>query len=278
MAEHTPARKNATAPRSDVNNWMKQRNAQVRAGRETEAAGRKVWAHSTRTGGHLEAHRPADVHDLGRQALRSAGPDHGAHHSALEGAQHALETFQSGPPIPRPSLLESAIPVVGPAWEFAADVQQKHYGHAALDAAVGLLDVPVAKAIVKGGVKVLAGKAFYVPKKERTLEASYNWKEKVRPWMAEANYLKPGQHGHHGLIPQNGWGKAVSNKIKNQPWNIKPMPDSVTHMKIHGLFGHAKFNPLQRYWHGTPSWWKAANASAAGHGVGATISYESQRK
>lgn len=46
----------------------------------------------------------------------------------LEMAQDALHGFQSGPKIQRPNTLESFIPVVGPAWEAAADLQDGNYG------------------------------------------------------------------------------------------------------------------------------------------------------
>jgi len=41
--------------------------------------------------------------------------------SPLDMAQDALKDFQNGPKIQRPNLVESFIPVVGPAWEAAAD-------------------------------------------------------------------------------------------------------------------------------------------------------------
>jgi len=171
------------------------------------------------------------------------------------------------------------IPVVGPGWEFLADVQKEHYGHAALDAGVGLLDAQVGKAIIKGGMKVRAGKAFYVPQKEKALEASFDWKKKVRPWMEAQDYLKPSQHGHHWFVPQNGWGKSISKKIKNQPWNIMAMPDEVTHGRLHHRVGDSpRFNALERYWHGTPNWWKALTGAPAAHGVMATQSRQDRPK
>jgi hypothetical protein len=276
VAGQPAARRHAPAPHNDIKDWMRQRNAEVRTGHAAEAAGRSAWAHSTRTGGHLQAHHPDDVRALGKQVASYQPSKGGPHESIITTTGHAIERFQKGPPMPHPPLLVSAIPVVGPAWDLAADIQQKRYGHAAIDVGVGLLDASFAKAAVKGAGKVLAGKAFYRPVK--VLKDPYNWKERVRPWMGEKGHLKEGQHGHHGLIPQNGWGKAVPNKIKNQPWNIKPMPDAATHMKIHGLFGHPKFNPLERYWHGTPGWWKKANGSVAGHAVTAEEAHRSRHK
>jgi hypothetical protein len=95
------------------------------------------------------------------------------------------------------------------------------------------------------------------------------WKEQgARQWMGEKGVVAKGQPAHHALIPNKGWGKAIPDAIKNQPANIKPMENSLVHTRIHGRSRKAdlpRFNPLERYWHGTPRWWKAANASGVGH-------------
>jgi len=86
--------------------------------------------------------------------------------------------------------------------------------------------------------------------------------------MGEKGIVAKGQHGHHALIPNNRWGKHIPDAIKNRPANIKPMESSLIHTRIHGASRKAdlpRFNRLERYWHGAPRWWKAANASAAGH-------------
>ncbi len=77
-----------------------------------------------------------------------------------------------------------------------------------------------------------------------------------------------GQHVHHGLIPNGGWGKAFPDFIKNQPWNLKFTETPLEHIRIHGQshkFGLPQFNVVQRYFYGTPTWWKAAKASAVAH-------------
>lgn len=92
--------------------------------------------------------------------------------------------------------------------------------------------------------------------------------------MGKAGYLQKYQHGHHAIIPQNGWGKMVPKAIKNHPLNIKAMPDAVTHARIHHSGGGLpRFNPVERYIHGTPGWWKASHASAAAHTAMATTSH-----
>jgi hypothetical protein len=88
--------------------------------------------------------------------------------------------------------------------------------------------------------------------------------------MGEKGFLKPRQHRRHWAIPQNGWGKNGPDAIKNQPWNIKPMPDAITHWRLEHRVGDLpRFNLAERYWHGTPAWSKVATGAAIGHPVAA---------
>lgn len=70
--------------------------------------------------------------------------------SPLSMAQDALHGFQNAPKIQRPNTLESFIPVVGPAWEAAADLQAGNYRGAAFNAAMAVGDALPVGAIVKG--------------------------------------------------------------------------------------------------------------------------------
>lgn len=67
----------------------------------------------------------ASIHQQERE------PEDGGLQSPIDMAKDALHDFQSGPKIQRPNLAESFIPVVGPAWEAAADLQDGNYGGAA---------------------------------------------------------------------------------------------------------------------------------------------------
>lgn len=83
----------------------------------------------------------------------------------------------------------------------------------------------------------------------------------------ERGYFDPYQPGHHWLIPQKGWGKNIPAWIKNQPWNIKVMKNSVVHNRVHGLFGEPQYSLPQRFWYGTPGWFKAATGGLLGSGA-----------
>ncbi len=155
-----------------------------------------------------------------------------------------------------PGTAESLIPVWGSAREAIADYNEGDMVGAVANGALALTDLTgegyVLKSIGKGGLKV-AG--------------SHAWKD-TRKWLGPEGQalLAKGQHGHHWLIPQNGWGKKVPEAIKNQPWNVMPMPNSQTHARLHGKLGDMpKFNALERYVQGTPAWWKVQNGVWATH-------------
>lgn len=166
---------------------------------------------------------------------------------------------------------ESLIPIWGSGREALADLHDGDYLGAVGNGAMAISDVALAKGIAVGVAKGAA-----------KVGGSYAWRSRpqdevagVRKWMGEKGHLAPGQHGHHGIIPQNGWGKAVPDFIKNQPWNIKGL-DPVTHGRIHGRYTVngvklPRFNPAERVWHGTPTWTKPAAAGAVGGAVRAPV-------
>jgi len=183
------------------------------------------------------------------------------------------------PDVGHPGTLESIIPIWGSGREALADLHDGDYLGAAANGAMAASDI----ALVKGAVVALGKGAVKVG-------GSYAWQTKpweevqgVRKWMGEKGYLKQGEHGHHGIIPQNGWGKPVPDYIKNQPWNIKAL-GPVTHARIHGSptvdgVKLPRFNAAERLWHGTPTWTKPASAAAAGDAVRAPmLAVENRRR
>lgn len=160
-----------------------------------------------------------------------------------------------------PSTLESFIPVWGSGREALADFQDGDVAGGVFNGLLAISDlIPAeasANALRKGAFK----------------GGSHSWPA-TREWMKKNGYLEKGIEGHHWLIPQNGWGKAIPESIKNQPWNIKALP-KVTHRRIHTRFlGEARYHPAQRYWYATPTWSKAASASLLGHPLSALTSEE----
>ena len=160
-----------------------------------------------------------------------------------------------------PGLAESLIPVWGSGREAVADFQEGDFAGAALNGALAVSDLFLAGSVVKG-----VGKgAFYVAK--NAAKNPYDWDRYVRPWLGkERGMLAPKQHGHHWAIPQKGWGKKVPDSIKNQPWNIKPMPSAEVHGRLTNSYkGKPQFNAVERYAYGTPTWAKVGTGAAVGH-------------
>ncbi len=178
-----------------------------------------------------------------------------------------------------PGLAESLIPVWGSGREAIADFREGDYVGAGINGALAASDLFLAGAAAKG----LAKGAINI-EKGLTKTAPYKWKA-VRKRLGDEGFLAKYQEGHHWLIPQGGpLGNLVPDVVKNQRWNIKPMPNSKAGREMHARIHRPvtrratattpkvelqRFNPLQRYIHGTPTYWKATNGVAAGHVGGA---------
>ena len=223
-----------------------------------------------------------------RGGPRSVPDSEGAQYDEMIRLERARrERAEAGQPVNsvgHPGFAESLIPVWGSGRESVADFQEGDYAGAALNGALAASDLflagSIAKGVAKGGVYVVGRAAT---KASTSTKGPYAWKEKVRPWMGKQGYLNKGQHGHHWAIPQNGWGKNVPEWIKNQPWNIKPMPEGPAGAEMHGRLtgsykGKPKFNAVERYVHGTPTWSKVGTGAAVGHPAGAAKAQSEQRR
>lgn len=179
---------------------------------------------------------------------------------ATNDARHGAVTPDRTAPVD--SAASAVVDIFGGARRARAAVEERDYPRALFEGVGGAADLYIAGAIIrgvlKGGIKTKGPTAWRTKPWEQ---------ESYRQWLGRMGFLERGQHGHHALIPNNGWGKAVPDWFKNQPWNIKGMESAEVHGRVHGRYkGKPQFNALERYWHGTPPWWKAANAAAAAHG------------
>jgi hypothetical protein len=161
-----------------------------------------------------------------------------------------------------PGALESMIPIWGSGKEALADLEDKNYVGAAVNAGLAVSDVMLAKAVVgglaKGGLKLAGPYVWRMHPKQG---------QGARQWLGDKGFVKPGQPAHHWWIEQKS---KVPDWIKNQPPFIKPTRDAVEHGRIHGPYTVdgvklPRFNDAQRLWYGTPQWAKAAYVSSAGH-------------
>ena len=173
--------------------------------------------------------------------------------SPLDVAQDAFQDFQSGPDIPRPNLAESFIPVVGPAWEAVADLQDGNYGGAAFNGAMAVADVlPVGVAV--RGLKA-ASKGIGVLKTGSVTAGAAA--KKIR----RVGLATKGQEIHH-TVPLNGKSRSAQD-WRNHYALLKTLPVE-QHRRLTGSWlGKPRYDPIRRVWYGTTDWMKAAPTSVA---------------
>ncbi len=154
----------------------------------------------------------------------------------------------------QPGFLEGMIPVWGSARAAVDDFQNGRWGWGLFNTAMALTDLIPGKSLVGAAAKGVLWKT-----------GSHTWKA-TRSWLGRRGYARAGQEVHHWLIPRNQWGRRVPDWIKNQPWNLMPMPSRAWHNAIEGK-GPNAFGPLGRLWHGSPAWARATGISAAGKAI-----------
>jgi RHS repeat-associated protein len=154
-----------------------------------------------------------------------------------------------------PGLAESMIPIWGSGRAAINDFQEGRYVWGAINTAMAVSDVFLVKAAVTGIVKGATKGAL-------KMAGSHSW-DATRKWLTKTGWREfKGQEMHHWLLQQNsGIGKYAPNAIKNQPWNLMPMPSHEFHQALHG-FGEMNF--AERALYGTPDWAKALGISGMG--------------
>lgn len=176
--------------------------------------------------------------------------------SPLDMAQDALDDFQSGPKIQRPSMAQSFIPVVGPAWEAAADLQDGNYGRAAFNGAMAVADALPVGVAVKG--LNAARKGVTVLKKgSLTANAAAS---RLRDW----GIAKKGEEIHH-TRPLSGIKRNEQN-WRNHYAMLKVLPQETHQRLTRSWNGKPRFDPVRGTWYGTTDWQKAVPT-----GVGAYV-------
>lgn len=182
-------------------------------------------------------------------------PEDGGLGSPIDMAKDALHDFQSGPKIQRPNLAQSFIPVVGPAWEAAADLQDGNYGGAAFNGAMAVADALPVGVAVKGlnaarkGIKVF---------KEGSVSANAAAKQ-----MRKAGLAKKGDEIHH-TVPLKGTSRTAQDP-RNHYALLKALPQE-QHRRLTGSWnGKPRYDPIRRVWYGTTDWQKAVPTGLAGY-------------
>lgn len=175
--------------------------------------------------------------------------------SPLDMAQGALQSFQDGPRIERPTLGQSFIPIVGPAWEAAADLQEGDYAGAAFNGAMAVADALPVGIAVKGGRALSKGIGVL---KSGSVSSNASIKQ-----MRKRGMVKPGYEVHH-TAPLKGTSRTAQDP-RNHYALLKPLPKE-QHRRLTGSWdGKPRYDPIRRVWYGTTDWQKAAPTFVAGY-------------
>jgi hypothetical protein len=156
------------------------------------------------------------------------------------------------PEIGRPNLAESFIPVIGPAWEAAADFKDGDYGGAAFNGGVAIADAFGAGVAAKGFKA--AGKGI------TALKAGSLTDNAARKAYRAAGMAGEGEEVSH-MFGFRGIDRKAPN-WRNHYMFLKPLPKEI-HRRLTGRWGDLpRFDPLRRFWYGTNDWVKVAPPAA----------------
>ncbi len=182
-------------------------------------------------------------------------PEDGGLRSPVDMAKDALHDFQSGPKIQRPNTAQSFIPVVGPAWEAAADLQDGNYAGAAFNSVMAVADaLPVG--VAAKGIKAATKGVTVLKKGSLTANAA---RSRLRDW----GVAKKGEEIHH-TVPLNGIGRGEQN-WRNHYALLKVLPQETHQRLTRSWNGKPRFDPIRRVWYGTTDWQKAVPTGVAGY-------------
>lgn len=195
-----------------------------------------------------------ELYDREMAKLRAQREDRG-YHSPLAAAQNALRDFQDSPDISRPNLAQSFIPIVGPAWEAVADLQDGNYAGAAFNGAMAVADaLPIGPAIK--GLNAARKGVTVLKKGSVTAKAAAS---RLRDWGVATK----GQEIHH-TVPLNGASRTAQN-WKNHYAFLKVLPKE-QHRRLTGSWaGKPRYDPIRRVWHGTTDWMKTGTVATGGY-------------
>jgi hypothetical protein len=172
----------------------------------------------------------------------------------------AFHNFQHGPKIPRPNFAESFIPVVGPAWEATADLQDGNYAGAAFNGAMAVADALPLGVAVKG---LNAARKGITILKDGSVTA-----DAARKMLKARGLVRSGEEVHH-TVPLNGLGRNVED-WRNHFAFLKPLPKEI-HRRLTGSWmGKPEFDPIRKIWYGTTDWQKAVPTGVAGYAADAS--------
>ena len=175
--------------------------------------------------------------------------------SPVDRVAQRFRDFQDGADIPRPSTAQTFIPVIGPAWEAAGNIQDGEYGKAAFNGAMALADVLPFGVALKGarslskGIGILKGGSVTANASQKAIK--------------KAGLTGPGREVHH-TIPLKGFSRTRQDP-RNHFALLKVMPKD-QHRRLTGSWaGKPKYGPVGQVWYGTTDWMKAVPTGVGGY-------------
>jgi hypothetical protein len=165
----------------------------------------------------------------------------------LPGVLAVVSELQRTKPIPRPSLGQSFIPVVGPTWEAAADFEDGNYGGMALNGAFAIADALPVGVGLRGLRAASKGIGAW---KTGSVTA-----DAARKMIRKKGLASAGDEIHHA-VPLDGIGRNVQD-WRNHYLFLKTLPKE-QHRRLTGSWdGRPMYDPIRKVWYGTTDWMKA---------------------
>lgn len=165
----------------------------------------------------------------------------------VRGAHNVLKEFQNGARIQRPNAVQSLIPVIGPAWDAAADLQERDYGGALFNGAMAAAELLPVGVAVRG--------ARMASKGIGALKHGSVTADAARKQMRARGVVPDGYEIHH-TRPIHGLSRNAQDERNHYMW-LKPLPIE-QHRRLRGRWnGKPRYGPVGRAWHGTNDWQKA---------------------
>lgn len=192
-------------------------------------------------------------------SIQAAEREPASPRSPVDMAVKAFRDFQDGPDIPRPNLAQSFIPVVGPAWEAAGDLQDGDYAGAAFNGAMAVADALPVGAVVKGANAARKGIGI--------LNKGSVSADAARKQIRGAGLAGKGEEIHH-TIALKGKSRTAQDP-RNHYALLKVLPKE-QHRRLTGSWnGKPRYDPIRRIWYGTTDWQKSVPTALAGWAVDA---------
>lgn len=163
--------------------------------------------------------------------------------SLVDKARDTLDDYE----FRKPGMAESFIPVIGPAWEAAYDLQEGDYAGAAFNGAMAVADLLPIGVAAKGVRAATKGVSIL---KKGSVSANAAAKS-----MRAKGVVPKGYEVHH-TIPLNGASRTAQDP-RNHYALLKVLPKE-QHRRLTGSWqGKPQYDPVRRVWYGTTDWQKA---------------------